>query len=144
VLIRKLIIAAVAIVALLYLSRGTIARYLPGLPAFYSMKGEIFTFEKTYTTGKVGPFLIGEPREKALATIESGLSDDLIEVRISETPFTTEFKPPSSLREADRHYLATAGQWRFASRSLGVRVTYRLTFTRDRMAAIKLTASLVS
>jgi hypothetical protein len=54
------------------------ARYLPGLPAFYSMKGEIFTYERTYTTGKVGPFLMGEPREKALMAIESGHSDDLL------------------------------------------------------------------
>jgi hypothetical protein len=144
VLIRKLIIAAVPIVALLYVGRGTMARYLPGLPAFYSMKGEIFTYERTYTTGKVGPFLMGEPREKALMAIESGHSDDLIEVQISKTPFAAEFRPPPSLREADRHYLATAQQWRFASRSLGVRIAYRLTFKRNKLTAIKLTASLVS
>lgn len=126
------------------MSRGMLARYLPGLPAFYSMKGEIFTYEKTYTTGTVGPFLIGEPRDKAIAAIQSGGSDDLIEVPISETPFTTEFKPPSSLSEADRQHLATAREWRFASRSARVRVLYRLTFAQEKLAAIKLTSSLVS
>lgn len=143
-LIRKLLIAAVAIVVLLYVGRGSIARYLPGLPAFYSMKGEIFTYENTYTSGKVGPFLIGEPREKALAVVESGRSGDLSEVQISQSRYTTEFRPPSSLSQADRQYLAAARQWRFASRSVRVRVVYRLTFTEDTLSAIKLTSSLVS
>jgi hypothetical protein len=144
VLIRKIIIGAVIVVAVVYLSRGTVARYAPGLPAFYSMKSDIFTYENTYTSGRVGPFVIGQSRAKALATIESGRADDLVEVQISQSPFTTEPKPPSSLSEGDRRYLATAHQWRFASRSLGVPVVYRLTFNGGQLAAINLTSSLLS
>jgi hypothetical protein len=144
VLIRKLLLAAVAVVAIVYLTRGTVARYAPGLPAFYSMKSEIFTYENTYTSGRVGPFVIGQSRAGTLATIEAGRATDLVEVQISPTPFTTDFKPSSSLTEADRRYLAAAHQWRFASSSLGVPVVYRLTFDGDQLAAIKLTSSLVS
>jgi hypothetical protein len=108
------------------------------------MKSEIFTYENTYTSGRVGPFVIGQSRAKALATIESGRADDRIEVQISRTPFTTEAKLPSSLSEADRQYLATAHQWRFASRSIGVPVVYRLTFNGDQLAAIQLTSSVLS
>jgi hypothetical protein len=108
------------------------------------MKSEIFTYENTYTNGRVGPFVIGEPRARTLTTIESVRANDLIEVQISQTPFTTEAKPPSSLSEADRRYLATADQWRFASRSVGVPVVYRLKFSGDQLASIELTASLLS
>jgi hypothetical protein len=144
VLIRKLLLAAVIVVGGAYLTRGTVARYAPGLPAFYSMKSEIFTYENTYTSGRVGPFVIGESREKTLEKIESGRADDFIEVQISQTSSATEAKRPSSLSEADRKYLAAANQWRFASYSLGVRVVYGLKFNGNQLAEIELTSSLVS
>lgn len=143
-LIRKLLLAAVVVVALLYLSRGTVARYAPGLPAFYSMKSDLFTYENTYENGRVGPFVIGQSRAKTIATIEAGRTGDLVEVQISQNASTTEARPTSSLSEADRRYLATAGEWRFASRSVGVPVVYGLTFNGDRLTAIKLTSSLLS
>lgn len=143
-LIRKLLLAAVVLVVLVYLSRGTVARYAPGLPAFYSMKSDIFTYEHTYESGRVGPFVIGQSRARTLATIESVRTNDFVEVQISQTPFTTKAKPPSSLSESDRRYLATAHKWRFASRSFGVPVVYTLMFNRGRLSAIELTSSLLS
>lgn len=44
------------------LSRSTIGRNRPDLAALVSFDGAPLTFEKTYRSGSVGPFTIGESR----------------------------------------------------------------------------------
>src|SRR4051812_880797 len=43
-----------------------IARRLPGLVAYYSFKPHPFSFTSTYQSGRIGPWTIGESKEKAL------------------------------------------------------------------------------
>jgi hypothetical protein len=129
--------------AALYLGRGYIGRYVPGIPAYYSAVGELFTYENVYLTGPIHPFTLGQSRLDALAIIRSAGSDDLVEVPVVDSTNTTEFRHPSSLSTADVNELNNSKVWRFASRSAGARTVYKLSFEDEVLTQVKLTATLV-
>jgi hypothetical protein len=138
-----LLTLAVAVVTL-YVGRSYMARYIPGIPAYYSAIGELFTYENVYLSGPIHPFTLGQSRADVLAIIKSAGSDDLVEAPMVESTNTTEFRHPSSLSVVDVEKLNESTEWRYASRSAGARTVYELSFEDEALAKVTLTATLVS
>lgn len=140
---RPFLVTLAAAIVTLYVGRGYISRYIPGIPAYYSAVGELFTYENVYVSGQIYPFTLGQSRADALAIINSAGSDDLVEVHIADPVDTTEFRHPNSLSLVDVKTLSKSTVWRYASRSAGARTVYTLSFEDDALAKVMLTATLV-
>ena len=105
----------VSIVVALVALRQTLGRERPDLLAWISFDDGPLAFSKTYQSGRIGPFEVGQSRTQTLARLRS-----------------------MTLLEQDRPQLQNAGPWRISlpARSGGY-VTYTVNFERGNVRDVR-------
>ena len=113
--IKWVIISSLIVVSAGCVLRPSLGRSRPDLAALLSFDGEPLTFERTYTSGNVGPFTIGDTR---LVTMQ----------RLSTEP----------LRDRDMELHGTPASWTavLPARS-GGSCLYTLNFEGERLTKVK-------
>jgi len=138
-------IGIVALVAVSYAVRPAVARKWPWLPAYYSFDQGLFTYERAYSNGGIGPFSIGATKD-----------DTLLALSAYGRPFRVPMAMNDALREelyfslvptvtpTARNFLRGSDSWRIALHERGASIIYQIDFQTDRSTKVTVLSTLMT
>lgn len=133
----------VVTICAVHASRGAVARSYPGLPAYFSFDGEIFTFDNIFKSGSVGPFSINADKEDLLKSLnEYGKSFILTMPMSREEEQKLYYTRQTTVTGEGRRVLLASNQWKIAFREQGAVTVYHVHFRAGRAVQVRLLSTL--
>jgi hypothetical protein len=141
--IATILIAFIAIYVVAYVSRAAIARSYPGVPAYYSFDGDIFTFDHTYSTGTIGPFTLNMNKEDLMRSIDRYNKSFIFTIAMNKSDEDKlYYKRNLKVSSDGRRVLLSSDHWKISFREHGSVTIYHVDFSQGRATRVRLVSTL--
>jgi hypothetical protein len=139
------LIAVSSLVGLLIVTRSFIARSYPGIPAYYSFDGGVFSYSNSFHQGQVGPFVIGQTKLDAIVGLNNIGSSFILPMQMStEHRDLLYFTRLEYVTPLARQFLLSRDSWRIAIKAQGATIVYEITFENGRARRIHVSSTLMA
>lgn len=146
---RRKIVVTLAILSILacaiYASRNNIARIGPGVPAYFSFDGEVFTYVNIFTEGDIGPFSVNAEKGHLLDRLGRYGKPFRVTMDMNERDTALLYYSKQQGVTSDvARVLTNSDEWKLVFREQGAVTSYKVTFSKGKAVSIRLLSTLVA